>query len=61
MGRGHEKVFYKVIINSRHSLDALAAAALGTEIINCHSLDISEAGHCKNRIFKGNELLITDF
>ena len=61
MGRGHEKIFDKIIIDSGHSLDTLAAAPLGTEIIYSHSLDVSETGHGKNCIFKWYKLLITDF
>ena len=50
MGRCHEKIFNIVFIDGLHTLDTLAAAILGLEIVNCHSLDISKVCSGNNGI-----------
>ena len=64
VGGGHKQLFDVIVVNGLHSLDALAAAVLRTEIICAHTFDVTQFCHGNNRIgnrdqiFHGNIILV---
>ena len=53
---GHEQILDIVFLNGLHSLDALAAAVLASEIVHIHPLDVSKMGHGNHRILIRNQI-----
>ena len=57
MSGSHQEFFNIIILQSLHTLNSTAASVLASEIIHCHSLDISTFGHCYHCIFSWNQIL----
>ena len=57
MGGGHQQIGDEVLLDGLHSLNSLAAAVLGFEIINGHTLDIAQIGHGNYGIVPGDHIL----
>ena len=57
MGGSHKQISNEILFNGLHPLDPLASAVLGFEIINCHTLDITQICHGNYRIIPGDHIL----
>ena len=61
MGGCHENVFDIIIFYCLHSLYSFTATVLALEIIRCHSLAITEIGHCYYSAFICNYIFHRNF
>ena len=57
MSIGQDQLFNVIIIQSLHSLDALATTVLTLKIISGHTFDITKLRHSDDHFFLRNQIL----